>query len=115
MLRLRFDDYARATRTHTMAEATARTATLLGVARRLLAASAGTIADRGLTLVGVALTNLCDVAAVQLVLPLACTRKGDRSGSLDEALDAVRDRFGSGSVRRGSAVGRDEEQRAPPL
>ena len=109
VLRLRFDDYARVTRSHTMAEATSRTATLLGVARGLLAASAGLIASRGLTLIGVALSNLCDVAAVQLVLPL------DRSGPLDEALDAVRERFGSGSLRRGSAVGRDEEQRGPPL
>ena len=109
MLRLRFDDYARATRSHTMAEATTRTETLLGVARGLLAASVGLIAARGLTLIGLALSNFCDVAAVQLALPL------DRSGSLDEALDAVRERFGSGSLRRGSAVGREEEQRAPPL
>ena len=37
VLRLRFDDFSRATRSHTIAEATTRTATLLAVARGLLA------------------------------------------------------------------------------
>ncbi len=100
VLRLRFDDYARATRSHTIAEATARTATLLGVARGLLAASAALIARRGLTLIGVALTSLCDANAVQLALPF------DRTAGLDDALDALRDRFGTGAISRGALVGR---------
>jgi DNA polymerase-4 len=108
VLRLRFGDYTRATRSRTIAQATTRTASLVAVARGLLSAAAAEIAARGLTLVGVALTNLCDASAVQLALPL------DRSIPLDDALDAVRERFGSGSVRRGSAVGREDEQRAPP-
>ena len=102
VLRLRFDDYARATRSHTIAEATARTATLLRVARGLLATSAELIARRGLTLVGVALTSLCDADAdaVQLALPF------DRTAGLDDALDALRDRFGASAISRGALVGR---------
>ncbi len=101
VLRLRFDDYSRATRSRTIAQATARTATLLTVARGLLAASRALIAQRGLSLIGVALTNLCDANAIQLALPF------DRSAGLDRALDELRERFGSGVVSRGALVGRD--------
>ena len=111
VLRLRFDDFARATRSHTIAEATARTATLLRVARGLLAASAALIAHRGLTLIGVALTSLCDADAdaVQLALPF------DRTAGLDRALDELRDRFGTGAILRGALVGRPDEEWAPPV
>src|ERR1700761_6749622 len=103
VLRLRFDDYARATRSHTLAEATDRTATLLRVARGLLAASSVVVAERGLTLVGIALTNLCDAGTVQLALPF------DRAAGLDRALDELRDRFGTSAISRGTLVGRDGE------
>jgi DNA polymerase-4 len=109
VLRLRFADYERATRSRTLAEATTRTAVLLTVARRLLAAAGELIARRGLTLVGVTLTNLCDAGAVQLALPL------DRARGLDAALDAVHDRFGSAAVRRGIHVGRPPEEGVPLL
>ncbi len=109
VLRLRFADYERATRSRTLAEATTRTAVLLTVARRLLAAAGELIARRGLTLVGVTLTNLCDAGAVQLALPL------DRGRGLDAALDAVHDRFGSAAVRRGIHVGRPPEEGVPLL
>ena len=109
VLRLRFDDYARATRSHTVAEATARTATLLRIARRLLAAAAELIARRGLTLIGIALTNLCDDGAIQLALPF------DRSSALDRALDELRDRFGAGAVSRGTLLGQDVEDWVPLL
>ena len=89
VLRLRFADYTRATRSHTVAEATTRTATLLRVARGLLRAAAAMIDRRGLTLIGISLTNLCDAAAIQLALPF------DRSAGLDRALDDLRDRFGA--------------------
>jgi DNA polymerase-4 len=109
VLRLRFDDYTRATRSHTVAEATTRTSTLLKVARGLLAASGAVIARRGLTLIGVALTNLCDSSAVQLALPF------DRSASLDRTVDELRDRFGSAAISRGTLLGRDSEPWAPLL
>jgi DNA polymerase IV len=109
VLRLRFDDYTRATRSHTLAEATDRTATLLRVARGLLAASSAVVAERGLTLVGIALTNLCDHGAVQLALPF------DRAAGLDRALDELRERFGTSAISRGTLVGRDGEPWVPLL
>ena len=109
VLRLRFDDYTRATRSHTMAEATTRTATLLRVARGLLAASGAVIARRGLTLIGVALTNLCDQNAIQLALPF------DRVAGLDRAVDELRDRFGTGVISRGTLVGQAADVWVPIL
>ncbi len=101
VLRLRFDDFSRATRSHTLPQATARTQTLLSAARDLLALTMPTIAQRGITLVGVAVGNLDD-GSEQLTLPF------DRySSELDAALDAVRDRFGSAAVTRGVLLGRD--------
>jgi DNA polymerase-4 len=109
VLRLRFDDFVRATRSQTLPEATTRTATLLRVARGLLEAAQPLIQTRGLTLIGVALTNLCDRAAVQLALPF------DRMAELDRTLDALRERFGSGIVARGTLVGRDAAPWVPLL
>jgi DNA polymerase-4 len=109
VLRLRFDDYSKATRSHTVPEATARTATLLKVARALLAASNAVISRRGLTLLGIALTNLCDARAVQLALPF------DRAAGLDRTLDELRERFGSGAISRGTLLGGDSEPWVPLL
>ncbi len=109
VLRLRFDDYSRATRSHTLPQATTRTATLLRVARALLAAVAPLVARRGLTLIGVALTNLCDENAIQLALPF------DRTAELDRTVDALRERFGSGSISRGRLVGREPGPWVPLL
>jgi DNA polymerase IV len=109
VLRLRFDDFTRATRSHTLAEATARTATLLRVARGLLAASGAVIARRGLTLIGISLTNLCDQDAIQLALPF------DRTAGLDRTLDELRERFGSGAISRGTLVGQDTDVWVPIL
>jgi DNA polymerase-4 len=92
-----------------MGEPTARTSTLLKVAQGLLAAAGGLIAQRGLTLIGVALTNLCDLEAVQLGLPF------DRSGTLDAAVDSVRQRFGSGAISRAILLGREEGPWVPLL
>jgi DNA polymerase IV len=109
VLRLRFDDFSRATRSHTLAEATARTTTLLRVARGLLAASGAVIAQRGLTLIGIALTNLCDAKAIQLALPF------DRTAGLDRAIDELRDRFGSSVISRGTLVGQEVDIWVPLL
>ncbi len=109
VLRLRFDDFARATRSHTLAEATTRTATLLRVARGLLAASGAVIARRGLTLIGISLTNLCDQNAIQLALPF------DRTAGLDRTLDELRERFGAGAISRGTLVGQDTDIWVPLL
>ncbi len=102
VLRLRFADFSRATRSHTLSEASAHTQTILVTARELLAAAMPTIERQGITLVGVALGNLEDDDAVQLALPL------DRQRALDATLDDVRDRFGSTAITRAVLLGRDE-------
>ena len=102
-LRLRFDDFGRATRSHTLAEATGRTDTILAAARDLLGAATPLIEQRGLTLVGVAVGNLAPDSAVQLALPFG----GEGAGGLDAALDAVRARFGTRALGRAVHLGRD--------
>jgi DNA polymerase-4 len=109
VLRLRFSDYTRATRSHTMPGPTASTTTILAVAQVLLTVSLPEIERRGLTLVGVALTNLSDEHALQLTLPF------DRAHELDTALDGIRERFGSSAIVRGAMVGRDPGPRVPLL
>ena len=69
-LRLRFDDFERATRSHTLSEATARTEAILAVARDLLVAALPLIRRRGITLIGLTLGSLSDDRAVQLALPV---------------------------------------------
>ncbi len=101
MLRLRFADFTRATRSHTLDEATAQTAPVLAALRSLLADAAPLIDDQGLTLVGVSVTNLSDASAVQLALPF----DGRIDGSLDGALDEVRRRFGSSAITRTVLMG----------
>jgi DNA polymerase-4 len=111
VLRLRFADFSRATRSHTLPYGTAHTHELLSTARGLLAVAMPTIERQGLTLVGVSLTNLEDDAAVQLGLPF----DGRLYGALDAALDAVRDRFGAAAVTRGVLVGRRPDLELPLL
>jgi DNA polymerase-4 len=109
VLRLRFRDFSRATRSHTMAEPTAHTQTLLRIAAGLLKLSMPIIKVRGLTLIGVALSNLADEGAIQLAFPF------DRARELDATLDRVRERFGSAAITRGVLVGRDPGISVPLL
>jgi DNA polymerase-4 len=111
VLRLRFDDFSRATRSHTLPQPTAHTQTILDIARGLLAIAMPVIERQGLTLVGVAVSNFDDGRAAQLVLPF------DRHGgaALDEALDEVRERFGSSAVTRAVLLGRDPGLSVPLL
>ena len=111
VLRLRFDDFSRATRSHTLPWGTAHTETILGAARMLLANATPTIERRGLTLLGLAVANLADDRPVQLVLPLnrVC------GGALDAALDEVRERYGAAAVTRAVLLGREQGIRVPLL
>ena len=111
VLRLRFADFTRATRSHTLPRATAGTGTILAAARGLLATAMPLIEREGLTLVGIAVTNLDDERAVQLVLPF----ERDVEGALDTALDEVRARFGTGAVTRAVLLGRDQGMSMPLL
>ena len=111
VLRLRFGDFSRATRSHTLAEETAETETILATARGLLAAAMPTIARRGVTLVGVTLANLEDRGAIQLELPLG----RERLAILDATIDDIRERFGSGAITRAVLIGRDPGVSVPLL
>jgi DNA polymerase-4 len=111
VLRLRFGDFSRATRSHTLPQATAQTAAVLVVARGLLAAAQPVIEQRGLTLVGVAVANLADDRAVQLELPFARASPD----ALDAALDEVRARFGSTAITRAVLLGGDQGFTMPLL
>ncbi len=110
-LRLRFGDYTRATRAHTLTEATAQTQTILATARKLLAAAMPLIERQGLTLIGVALGNLDDDSAVQLALPL----DDHRGAALDVTLDSLRDRYGAEVVTRAVLLGRKTGPSVPLL
>ena len=111
VLRLRFDDFSRVTRSHTLPDATSHTESVLVAARELLAEARPLIERRGLTLVGVTVANLANGGAGQLVL----TDDPDAGDGLDSALDEVRDRFGSTAVTRAVLLGRDQGQHVPLL
>ena len=112
VLRLRFDDFGRVTRSHTLPRATASTEAVLGAARDLVAAAAPLIAERGLTLVGFAVANIDRDGAAQLELPFD---RGADPIALDAAVDEVRQRFGNSSVTRGVLLGRDQGLEMPML
>jgi DNA polymerase IV len=103
VLRLRFDDFSRATRSHTLPLPTADTHLVLMTVRWLFAGALPVIRRQGLTLVGIAVANLEDDRALQLPLPfdLRC------GGALDAALDEIRGRFGSTAITRAVLLGRD--------
>ncbi len=120
---LRFGDFSRASRSRTLDFPTDRTDAVLAAVRNLLASARQEIEDRGLTLVGVSLENLDDAGAVQLALPLE-EESADPVGSavrtrdaeaLDTALDDVRKRFGSDSIRRASLIDSDAGVSVPTL
>jgi DNA polymerase-4 len=111
VLRLRFDDFSRATRSHTLLRATAQTQAILAAARELLSAAMPMIERQGLTLVGVTVSNLDDGRAIQLPLPFD-RRNRD---ALDAALDEVRERFGPTAITRAVLLGRDPGLTVPML
>ena len=110
VLRLRFDDFTRATRSLTMPRLTDQSHTILDAARSLLTAATPLIRERGITLVGISLTNLEPADAVQLTLT-----DDWRPHALDAAVDEVKDRYGSASIMRAVLVGRDQGVSMPLL
>jgi DNA polymerase-4 len=110
VLRLRFDDFSRATRSHTLPWPTSHSHTIMVTARGLLADAMPMIRRQGVTMVGVAVANLDDSGVIQLTLPFE-----RHNGGLDAALDRVRDRFGSDAVTRAVLLGRDQGLTVPLL
>jgi DNA polymerase-4 len=107
VLRLRFGDFDRATRSHTLPYPTANTEAILATARALLATTMPMIERRGVTLVGCSVTSLESDAVRQLAL--------GPEDSLDAAVDAIRDRFGTTAITRAVLLGRDQGFSMPLL
>jgi len=110
VLRLRFDDFSRATRSHTLPWATSSTQPILAAARQLVASAAPAIAERGLTLVGFAVSGIDRNGAQQLMLPF-----DGESPAVDAAIDQIRRRFGNSAVTPAVLVGRDRGLEVPHL
>ncbi|MEZ0363558.1 DNA polymerase IV [Mycobacterium sp. pUA109] len=111
VLRLRFDDFGRATRSHTLPWATSSTAPILAAARDLVAGAAPLIAERGLTLIGFAVANIDRAGAQQLELPFDAVDQP----AVDEAIDRIRRRFGKPALIRAALLGRDPGLEMPHL
>lgn len=114
-LRLRFNDFGRATRSHTLPWATASTQAILATARGLVASATPLIAERGLTLVGFAVSEIDRSGAEQLTLPFTGTRQPRDFAAVDAAVDRVRRRYGKSALTRGVLVGRDPGLEMPHL
>ena len=108
VVRFRYGDFASGTRSHTFPQATASTDPILQAARRLLSDHWEICERRGLTRIGLSLTNLSDASAVQLALPFDAP-----PDELDGAVDAIRDRFGNNAIDRARLLGRAD--RSVPL
>jgi DNA polymerase IV len=111
-LRLRFNDFGRATRSHTLPWATSSTQTILATARQLVAAAAPLIAERGLTLVGFAVSEIDRSGAEQMMLPFSTRAE---PAAVDAAVDQIRRRYGKSALTRAVLVGRDPGLEMPHL
>lgn len=111
VLRLRFGDFSKATRSRSLRAPTDRTAVLLTLARTLLATAHAEITARGITLIGISLSQLDHTDRVQPELPIDW---GDEA-RLDTVLDTLRDRYGATSVSRAAQLGRDPGWSSPIL
>src|SRR6478735_3997753 len=115
MLRLRFDDFTRASRSRTLSRATSSTPVVLEAVRDLVAVAMPVIRDRGgLTLLGIAVGNLDDDTG-QLELPFTDPASPARAAALDRAMDGIREKFGSASLTRGVLLGHDTGFTMPGL
>jgi DNA polymerase IV len=107
VLRLRFGDFERATRSHTLPFATASTQAILLTARALLATATPAIERRGITLIGCSVAMLEEDRTRQLLL--------GPDEAVDAAVDAIRDRYGSAAITRAVLLGRDSDFSMPLL
>jgi len=111
VLRLRFGDFSKATRSRSLRFPSDRTAVLLATARGLLVAARPEIETRGITLIGISFGQLVRGEDVPQELAI----DWGESARLDTVADAVRDRFGAASLARAAQLGRDPGWSAPLL
>lgn len=115
VLRMRFADFTRATRSHTLPWTTSSTAPLLAAARRLVAGAAPLIAQRGLTLVGFAVSGIDRSGSQQLMLPFGDPTHRVPGDDVDAAIDRVRRRYGKSALTPAVLLGRDPGFEMPHL
>lgn len=111
VLRFRFADFSRCTRSLTLTTATASTTEILAAARRVFRPMSTVIADRGLTLIGIAVSGFDSPTGNQLPLPFPDVERG----RVDTAIDEIRQRFGNPAVTRAVLLGRDVGTPVPML
>lgn len=108
-LKVRSSDFRTHSRARTLAEPTQLTEALWQAARALLERTV-TRDILPLRLLGVGASGLVRPGAVQR--GLFDGEENAKRGALDEAVDAIRGRFGAGAIRRGSLLGRDGDPAA---
>lgn len=113
VLRMRFDDFTRATRSRTLTQATAQSEELLIAARELLREATPLIREKGITMIGLSISGLTADDAVQLALPF--DQHLVDTAALDTAVDKVRQRFGNQAVNRARLLGRSAEDATVPM
>ena len=110
-VRLRFGDLTRATRSHSLSDATSATAVVHATAAGVLDAAWPLIEARGISLLGISVGSLADRDAVQLVLPF----ERCEADELDTVLDAVHERFGRTALGRATTMRGDPGTQLPML
>jgi DNA polymerase-4 len=112
-VRFRFDDFGRATRARSLPHPTNATEPIAGVARAVLAGERSTMSSRGLTLIGLSVSNLHDASNRPHQLVLSFGHK-DRS-ELDSTVDDLRARFGHRALTRASSLTQRQGFETPKL
>ena len=98
-LKARYADFTTVTRAMTLPDPTCESVVIRDAARELLEKRLGR-EGRALRLLGVSLSNLSH--AEEVTGNLFDTPRATRNRTLDGVMDALRERFGAGAVRRGS-------------
>jgi DNA polymerase-4 len=105
-LKARYANFTTVTRAQTLAEPTAQTPTIRDTARDLLEKRLGR-KGRALRLLGVGVSNLVRAGETQPLLIEEDSHRKHRT--LDGAMDALQDRFGSDVIHRGRGRGEDRD------
>jgi DNA polymerase-4 len=105
-LKVRFHDFTTITRRETLRDAVDSG---VAIARSAQALAASVDPSPGVRLLGVSVSGLTDHASEQLTLALSAdpAATGAEWSHVDDAVDAIRERFGAGAIGPAALVGRD--------